>query len=50
MIKDETEDEEPQINFEVNGHLSRFLDVNESMRYRDEIKNMFLENGNISKQ
>ena len=38
MLKDESEDEEPQQNFEINQHKSSPITLEESHKYRNEIK------------
>ena len=41
MIKDESEDEEEQKNFEINSHVSRPIDLLSSHKYREEVKSKY---------
>ena len=41
MLKDESEDEEPQVNFEINHHKQKSITLDESHKYRNEIKDSF---------
>ena len=41
MIKDESEDEEQQVNFEINAHKATAINLESSHKYRNEIKENF---------
>ena len=49
MIKDESEDEDEQVNMEINGHLSEPIDIIQSHKYREEIKTKYYSFSNLSK-
>ena len=41
MLKDESEDEEEQVNFEINSHKATAINLESSHKYRNEIKDNF---------
>lgn len=47
MLKDESEDEEEQVNFEINQHKSQPINLESSHKLRNEIKESFFNLTNL---
>ena len=48
MFGDESEDEDKQVNFEINQHLTEWIDTNGAHIYRSEIRLEIENNHTIS--
>ena len=48
MLKDESEDEDPQVNFEINYHKTTAINLESSHKYRNEIKDNFYKFANMN--
>ena len=50
MLKDESEDEEDQLNFELDSHLTEPISIDESHKHRAKIRDQLAETEHLSEQ